>query len=198
MRSIAVFAVAAIRCRSPLPPTATPAPVACTIPTDHDLLEYLRTTDCSVTSPPEIASPDLEVRLERGGPPFYDTVTFRVVMANRGSAAVPIDLRIRDQRLCFDGGGGGVPTHACALLPWAPADVESRARVFLPPGASTRVEELVFVRHTLVERPAMHGARGWFEEKLPPGKHELVVTLPLAFASNPIRLSVVRAAVDVP
>ena len=186
-----LLAIAAM-CGAPSPsPVGTPAPVpgpaprstSCTIARDQDLLAFLRTHDCVVAAGTVAAPADLEVKLVRGGQQFYDSISFLVMLANQGAAPMALDLRVRDQRLCFDGSGGGVPSHACELLATAPAGVEARVHVILAPKVAVHVEGLVFVRHTLYERATPHG-NGWFERPMAPGSYDHVVSVPLAFAPS--------------
>ena len=181
MRSL-VLLITGIMCRSPQQQVAVAPP--CTMTGDADLFEFLQTRDCIIpASADSHAQPD--VRLVRGGTQYYDSVSFRVLFENRGAAPVPLDLVVRDQRLCFELGGGGFPSHACTLLPTAPAGVESRARVIMQPAVTARVDGLVFIKHSFSERYEPNGAIAAIDVPLRRGQHAIVVDVPLP---SPIEL----------
>lgn len=174
----------------------------CAIGGERDLLAFLREHGCIVATPGAGAADappaDLAVELVRGGPAFYDMVSFRVRLVNRGGTAIPLELTVDDQRLCFTGTGGGFPTHACELLSAAPAGAAVRARLILAPHAVAYADGLGFIKHTAVERDAGSGAVGFFEEPLPPGAYDFVATVPLAFRATPPAMRVLHTSVTVP
>jgi hypothetical protein len=178
------------------------AAVACTLSGEADLLELVRARACLVAAPAAGAADALpaalRVELVPAGPEFSDTVSLRVLLANDGATAIPLDLTVDDQRLCFTGAGGGFPTRACELIPTAPANAIARARVMLAPHAVARVDGLGFIKHTAVERAAGNGAVGWFDEPLARGTYDFVATVPLAWTTTPPALRELHTTVSIP
>jgi len=185
-----VLLITGIMCRSGTPPPEQVATAPCTMATDGDLLELLRAHDCFVGSRDD-SPPQVDVRVVRGTPDA-DSIPLRVELENRGSAPVPLELVIRDQRLCFELTADDLPAASCELFEEAPAGVDSRARVILQPHVTARVDKLVFRKQRIVERYQGHGVIGGFEERLAPGNYPITVRVPL-----PSEV-ILRASVTVP